>query len=195
MTSCVIYDFETLGQIPEESVVLSMGILSYDEDRFLQDDGYTYEELLDDTNYIKFKVEEQVKHFGRTIDPNSLDWWKSQGEAAKRVLKPSANDVGIDKLKGWIENLYDVKSFKKVFTRGNTFDPMFLRSLAKDDVFNWWSIRDTRSYIDGMLIGNDELDNKFIPEGLTEKFVRHDARHDVVMDVMRMQTLFRAILL
>lgn len=195
MTLSIIYDFETLGQIPEKSVVLSMGILSYNEDRFLQDEGYTYEELLGDTNYIKFNVEEQVKHFGRTIDPNTLEWWKSQGETAKHVLKPSTDDVSISELKDWIETLYDVKSFKKVFTRGNTFDPMFLRSLTKDDVFNWWSIRDTRSYIDGMLIGNDELDNKFIPEGLSEKFVHHDARHDIVIDVMRMQTLFRAILL
>ena len=54
MTLSIIYDFETLGQIPEKSVVLSMGILSYNEDRFLQDEGYTYEEIL---NYFFRDIE------------------------------------------------------------------------------------------------------------------------------------------
>ena len=58
--------------------------------------------------------------------------------------------------------------------------------------YPWWIIRDTRSMLDGMLWGSG-IDNKFIPDGLEEKFVHHDPRHDIVMDVMRMQTVASAL--
>jgi hypothetical protein len=48
--------------------------------------------------------------------------------------------------------------------------------------------------IDGMLLGSN-MNNKFIPEGLETEFVAHDPRHDIAMDVMRMQVLTRAIVL
>ena len=46
--------------------------------------------------------------------------------------------------------------------------------------------------LDGMCWGSS-LDNKFIPKEYEEKFVHHDPRHDIVMDVMRMQTVARYI--
>ena len=56
----------------------------------------------------------------------------------------------------------------------------------------WWVTRDTRSTIDGMAWGED-INNKFIPEGLEEKFIAHDPAHDIVMDVMRIQYLSRIL--
>jgi hypothetical protein len=46
--------------------------------------------------------------------------------------------------------------------------------------------------IEGMSWGTD-MDNGYIPEGLAAKFIAHDPRHDIVMDVMRMQELARAL--
>jgi hypothetical protein len=37
------------------------------------------------------------------------------------------------------------------------------------------------------------LSNGFVPEGLEEQFVAHDPQHDIVMDVMRLQTLAIAL--
>jgi hypothetical protein len=68
-----------------------------------------------------------------------------------------------------------------------------MRQTNKPDPFSWRRIRDTRSLIEGMAWGVSEFDNGFIPEGLLTKFVAHDPRHDIAMDVMRIQTLARAL--
>jgi hypothetical protein len=67
-----------------------------------------------------------------------------------------------------------------------------LKESNKVNPMHWGSIRDTRSFIDGLAYGS-KLNNKFIPEGLQSKFVEHDPCHDIVMDVMRMQTLIQAV--
>ena len=92
-------------------------------------------------------------------------------------------------------NEFNIKAAKAVWTRGNTFDPIYLRTILDatgdtDPFTQWWAIRDTRSFIEGMLYGSG-IKNTFIPDGLKEKFVGHDPKHDVVMDVMRMQFLAR----
>lgn len=193
MAKNVIYDFETLGQDPLTAPVLSLGIMEYNDKRFLSATPYTYDELLDMTKYRKFDVADQVKNHGRKIQQETLDWWKQQGEEAKKVLKPSKEDTSITELRAWIEVHYDTKGVDYTFTRGNTFDPMFLKYVCGHDVFPWWTVRDTRSYIDALLIGETELDNKFVLPEWKEKFVHHDARHDIVVDVLRMQELVRAI--
>lgn len=187
----IIYDFETLGTDPDKSVVLALAMLDYDEAEFVRGDGYSYEELLSRTRVIKYDVVDQVKNHGRTIDPKTLEWWKGIGEEARKVLDPSSEDVSIIATGKWInDNFGDPTTYKKVFTRGNTFDPPFLKSIYKDP-FNWWCIRDTRSYIEGLAC-DPTLDNRFIPKQYEEVFVHHAPDHDVVMDVMRMQVLVRA---
>jgi len=197
MNECTIYDFETLGQDQQHSVVLSFAILSFSESRYVSN-PYTYEELLANTKYIKFNVEEQVKVYKRTITKETLDWWAEQGkDAQESQLKPSPNDKSISELYQFIVDNIDVANHEKAFTRGNTFDPIFLDSVlancGKVNPMHWGSIRDTRSYIEGMSFGSG-LKNSFVPsEELQAKFVKHDPRHDIVMDVMRMQTLAQAI--
>lgn len=195
MKKCTIYDFETLGQDPEDSVVLSLAALNYDEDRFGVN-SYGYEELLDEVVQIKFDVQEQVTKYKRTINKDTLTWWKGQSEEARKVLIPGPGDVSIDKLHEFMLAL-EPGSSKKVYTRGNTFDPMFLRSVIRqtgfEDPFKWWTIRDTRSMIDGLAFGNN-ISDKFIPPQYKDVFVPHAADHDVVMDVMRMQTLVEAVI-
>lgn len=191
-----IYDFETLGQNPKKSAVLSFAVVSYDDKDFLKGKGLDYDQLIANSHYIKFDVADQVKNYGREIDPNTLEWWKSQGETAKKVLKPSADDKPISVFRSWLINVLDWEpnQYERVYTRGNTFDPIFLAELGADP-FPWWSIRDTRSYIDALLLGSDGIDNRFVPPEFSEKFVHHDPRHDIVMDIMRMQELTRVILL
>lgn len=196
MNECVIYDFETLGQDPQKSVVVSFAMLSFSENRYI-DNPYTYEELVDSCKYIKFNVEDQVETFGRKINRETLDWWNSQGDEAKKQIRPSVEDVSIHALYEFIINNCECPKIKKSYTRGNTFDPIFLDHLMKDtghqDPFHWRTVRDTRSMIEGMSFGM-KLDNGFTPGELTSKFVKHDPRHDIAMDVIRMQLLAQAIL-
>lgn len=191
----IIYDFETLSQNMITGAAVSLAALSFDADRFKKNDGYEYEELLGMTKTIKFDVQEQVQKYNRTIQKSTLDWWKKQSEEAQKQLKPSSDDVSISELYSWLTSEFDIPSAKTVWTRGNTFDPIILRTLLdatgdSDPFTQWWGIRDTRSFIDGMLYGSG-IRNTFIPDGLKEKFVGHDPKHDVVMDVMRMQYLAR----
>ena len=196
MTTAIIYDYETLSSDPQTGVVLSMAALAFDENRYTTD-PYTYEELLEKAQYIKFNVEEQVRVYGRKIQKETVDWWAKQDKAAQHCLAPSDDDRSIADLPDFLRGLVaDPKSVKRVYTRGNTFDPIFTESLLKvlrqPDPFHWRTVRDTRSFIEGLSWGTN-LDNGFMVEGLEKKFVKHDPIHDIAMDVMRMQVLVQAI--
>ena len=190
----VIYDFETLSQNPNRGVVLSFAMLYFDSKRFLSDQPYTFPELLKDTRFFKFEVEDQVKNYGREIQMETVEWWNRQGEVAKRQLKPTENDRKFADFFEWLNE--DYKVVKKVWTRRNTFDPIFLSNilaqLEKPEIWDWWLVRDTISTIEAFTYGTD-LRNDFMPEGCAEHFVKHDPQHDIVVDVIRMQDLTRAL--
>lgn len=190
-----IFDFETLSQNPYDGVVVSMAMVNFNELRF-RSNPYSYHELLSETKFIKFNVEEQVKVYNRKIEKSTLDWWSKQNDEARKVLNPSKDDRSITELYDFFfNNMPDYSG--KVYTRRNTFDPMFLTSLMKaidkPEPYEWWDVRDTISYIEG-LAGGTWIDSKFIPQGLEENFVPHDPRHDIVMDIMRIQFLTEKII-
>ncbi len=203
MTKCVIYDFETLSQNPQNGVVTSFAMLEFDESRYVSN-PYSFHELLRNVKYIKFDVEDQVKNWKRVISKDTLAWWSAQGAEAKQQITPSPNDVSISEFYDWIVSNVDGRTIKKSYCRGNTFDTMFLQSLmeqtglasghsARSTPFHWSTVRDTRSMIDGMSFGAN-IDNRFMPPELEGIAVKHDPRHDVVIDVMRMQTLAQALI-
>ena len=190
----IIYDFETLSQ-EYNGVVTCCALLLFEDSRFNpSNDPYTFEELADSCKVIKLNVEDQVKNYGRKISQSTLDWWKEQGEEAQKWITPSDDDQKISKLYDWFWESIPL-GVKNFYTRGNTFDPIFLQSLMADTdrpmPYDWWQIRDTRSYIEGLAWGSD-LMNDYIPPGC-ESFIKHNPKHDVVLDVMRMQTIARAI--
>lgn len=196
MNNAIIYDYETLSSDPQTGVVLSMAALAFDENRYVSN-PYTYEELLDSAQYIKFNVEEQVRVYGRKIQKETVEWWSKQDKAAQHCLAPSDDDRSIADLPGFMRGLVtDHKAVKHVYTRGNTFDPIFTESffkmLKQSEPYHWGSVRDTRSMIEGLSWGSN-LYNGFMVEGLQDKFVKHDPIHDIAMDVMRIQTLVQAI--
>lgn len=192
--SC-IYDFETLSNDVFNGVVVNFAALKFDETRFVSN-PYTFEELVESAKFIKFDVEEQVKEYGREIRQSTLDWWKEQGPQAQKQLRPSKDDVSISELYEFLTLELQIQNCDRVYTRGNTFDPILLQTVLKhfnrEDPTRFWTIRDTRSIIDGMTYGH-KIKNTFIPEGLESKFVHHDPKHDIAMDVMRMQYLVRLL--
>lgn len=200
MNNAIIYDFETLSTNPSDGVVVSLAHLNFCSPVYdANAPVYEYEQLLEMCVYTKFNIQDQHNR-GRRIQTSTLKWWESQ--IAKRPelelqLKPSSDDVSITEIGDIFSSTSDMNNVKAVFTRGNTFDPIFMESLCKaadiEVPYPFWAVRDTRSTIEGMAFGATEMDNKFIPEGLETKFVAHDPRHDIVMDVMRMQTIAKAL--
>jgi len=191
---CSIYDYETLGHDPQTLPVLSIAVMQFDMSRFTTN-PYSFDELIGMCSEYKFDVKQQVEELGRKIDMDTLNWWKDQDASIRdKYLKPTDSDIHVS-------SLYDIldascAKTEMIFTRGNTFDPVvtssILSALGMEEPYKYWQIRDTRSYLDGMTFGSG-IPNKFIPEGLEDKFKAHDATHDVAMDVMRMQTVAQVI--
>jgi len=197
LDNCVIFDFETLSTDVNQGVVLSLGLLTYSDTRFSSEIPYSYDELLENSKYMKFDVQDQVKNYNRKVSKSTLEWWNKQGEEAKSVLKPNLElDESISQLYNFFVLNVNMNNLKTVFCRGNTFDIPLMEGIMKQTgnsiPYPFWMVRDTRSYLDGLLFGSGQR-NSYIPDGCKEKFVAHDARHDVVVDVMRMQTIIQAL--
>ena len=192
-----IYDYETLGQNSQTAPVLSIAYLEFNSNKFYSSSPYEYDELLNLCGFVKFDVKDQIKNYGKKIEADTAEWWQKQGDEAKAVLKPTSMDKPLTFLPIALDMYFeDFNKIKKCWTRGNTFDPLFMaqnmKDVGKSDPFKWWTIRDTRSFLDALLIGSD-MDNKFVLPEWKDKFVAHDPRHDIVVDVLRMQSLVRAI--
>jgi hypothetical protein len=189
----LIYDFETLSQNAFNGAVINIAALQFDPARFI-DSPYEFEELVEECQFIKFDVHEQVMKYGRKVEQSTIDWWKQQSKEAQRQLTPSPVDQSIDVLYDFMVRDLDYENMKAVWTRGNSFDPVLLDSILiatnKPKFKNWWAIRDTRSFLDGLLYGSN-IKNNFIPDGLD--VVLHDPRYDISLDVYRMQTVIREL--
>lgn len=198
LNDCVIFDFETLSTDRVKGVVVNMALLTFSEGRYTSNIPYTYNELVDNCKLIKFDIDDQVKNYSRVISKDTLEWWGKQSKEAKKQLNPSPDDKSISELfHFWVVNI-TLHNLKKVYSRGNTFDPIILDYILEQtgtdpsSAMKHWQIRDTRSTIEGMAWGHN-ISNSFIPDGLDEHFIAHDPRHDIAMDVMRMQTLAQAL--
>ena len=97
MNECFIYDFETMSTRPVDGVIVSLGMLVYTESRFAGN-PYTYEELLEQGEFVKFDVKDQVVNHGRKVQSSTVEWWSKQGAAAREKIKPLPTDVSISKL-------------------------------------------------------------------------------------------------
>ena len=195
MNTNVIYDFETLSQCQRTGAVLCLAILAFDKERFTTN-PYEFSELVNSAKTIRFDIEDQVKRYNRSIQKSTLDWWAEQSAEAQTLLRPTEYDKPLEDIDDFIRNAVNVEDIKRVYTRGNTFDPMFMQYIYEDiglsEPFPWYTVRDTRSTIDGLAWGTD-ISTKFFPEGLEDKFVAHNPAHDIAMDVMRIQTLVQII--
>lgn len=190
----LIYDYETLSLNRVKGAVLALAAIPFDEDRFTEN-PYSWEELLQISRIIKFDVTDQVKRYKRVIDKSTLEWWNSQGAEAQKLLKPSIDDRPIDDLYDFF-NEVKPNPIHRVYTRGNTFDPIFtdylLEDIGKPDIIKYNLIRDTRSLFEGMAYGTT-IKQDFIPEECKDKFIAHDPVHDIAMDIIRFQKLAQAV--
>lgn len=193
MTTSLIFDFETLSQNPINGALVSCALLTFDMD-ILPLNGYTYEELLSRVKYFKFDVKDQVELWNRRVDPKTLEWWQQQSKEALATIKPSKEDKPLREFMPWFKSNFNRDKLQYIFTRNNTFDPVIIQSICNDYIpnepipYDWWKIRDTKSFIMGLTYGHGIRDN-FIPPEADGKYVTHDPRHDVVLDVMRLQVL------
>lgn len=191
----IIFDFETLSLNRVKGVILSLAALKFDENRFSSDNPYTWDELVDSTDYIKFDVNEQVKNYNRVIDSGTLEWWSNLPEESKGCFYPSENDRPLKEIYSFLKKMWP-SELHRIYSRGNAFDPILLDYILEDinekPFYVFSLIRDTRSFIEGLSYGTD-LQNSFIPQEYKNRFIKHNSIHDIVMDVIRIQFLVRII--
>jgi len=194
MMDSFIFDFETLGTDVQTLPILSVACYAFDTKRF-KTNPYKLEEIIIESKFRKFSVEDQVKNYNRIINKDTLDWWVSQGqEVVDANLKASDNDKPLSELHSMFLAEYPSNAY--VYTRGNTFDPMIITALCKQlnlvEPYPWWKVRDMRSLIDGLTWGHD-VNTTFIPDGIVEDELQlHDPRTDIALDVMRFQAIIQA---
>lgn len=185
----VIIDFETLGKGSERDDFIILDVACLKFDLYKQDN---FEDLVDRAEIMKFNLDEQLK-IGWKAEKDTLEWWKSQGEAGKKALKPTPDDVT---LSFWVDSFIEflTPKPKRMWARGTDFDfpiaKRIFRQVGKDCNKYWRynSVNDTRTYINA--ITDFKIRNDFIPPaGENVKFEKHVASHDVAMDVLRLQYL------
>lgn len=183
-------DSETLG-FADKSIVLSVAITPF----YLTESDITFDELVDRTFNVKFKVQPQLDK-GRTSDKDTIRWWKKQCKEAKKYATKKT-DADIDVYEGLKQiNLFIDKSeytHKRsyFFERGMGFDTNKLQSLYSDfeinSNINYWRGREIRTINDWMA---DVENGKWeLPEGRPSNFIEHYAVHDAALDALRLVKL------
>ena len=196
---CYVFDIETLGQ-QKNAVVVSAAFLVFDFNA-----NKTFEELLADTHYVKFRIADQ-KASGRTTDQSTIDWWLKQPVDVKKELAPSSLDMSIQEgsdsiLEYLAKHGIHSKNGRNVFRfcRGQDFDIPIMESLfssvERELPGAFYNSRDIRTFISTMLMTLNE--STVYKDSGTYKtlagFKKHDARHDVAKAVLEMQVVTRLV--
>lgn len=187
-----------MGQSVIRAAAVNLAYTVFDWDRFASDDPYTYDELLEGVQFVKFDVAKQVKD-GYVIEKSSIDeFWSKMPPEVKKQIQPSDQDLTYGEACDTILEYLDVK-VEYWWSRSNTFDPIFLWRIFEDSgnldklhqKLKFWRVRDVRTFIDA--VTDFELNrNGFVPIEKSEwdkKFVAHDPKHDIVGDILRLQKI------
>lgn len=186
----IILDLETLG-IKPNAVVLSIGAAA-----FTFEGPNNFNKLIREGFYAKLNVREQVKEYGRKIEPDTAEWWRKRSSEAKEVLQATPLDWrmadALADLNAWIKKTdYDYRK-SYVWCRGNAFDFPKMESMYDQANikcgYNGWMIRDVRTMIDVMAgVSN----GKYEPKDFPSDWIAHNALHDAAGDAFRMVALFK----
>lgn len=180
-----IFDVETLG-VESTTVVLSAALIHFDPEQ-----NPSYQDMLDDSCFVKLSAKNQIERAKRTVSKDTLKWWDSQHEYTKKVsLVPSKDDLTPEEA---FARMHAYKSKfanhenQTIWARGS-LDQMAIDSLAHAfDLqplagYNLW--RDVRTAVDilyGTSNGYCEVDH---PTFKRHEVIKHHPIHDCALDAM-----------
>lgn len=203
-----ILDFEAFGQDPITCPIINCSMYMFDWSRFTSPKPYTFEELVDDVFQVKVSVADQIKNYGYKINKKDIDWWDEQGPAAKREIAPSKDDVTLEQflevIMDYVSTQRDGRKLQRWWSRSNCYDPVILQRTVNhfnkrdemEKLLPFWLLRDTRTYIDTRFDFKNKK-NGFCPYDdeaeWNRVFVKHNSKHDVAADILRIQKIERTI--
>lgn len=197
----LIMDCETFDQDSSSCAVIDFSIAVYSTEKMISDKPYNCRDI-EHVKRFKLSVKDQVQNYGATISDSTLDFWSNLGPEAAKYIKATPDDLLLKDFA--FEFINTLKTFDKIdywWSRSNTFDPVIIarimRATGQYEMFNkllpYWSVRDTRTYIDAHL--NFPKENGFTPVSdsafWNKIFVKHDSRWDVLADGLRLQAIER----
>lgn len=198
----LILDFETFGQNVMDCAVIDCSAITVDTERMLSNNPYTLDSI-SEAKKFKLSVKDQVDNYGWIVYKDTVAFWQSLPEEARRHIKPKIDDLSLfDFAEKFLSYLIDQGKINYWWSRSNSFDPILMwRIFNSQNKYNhmneylpYWKVRDTRSFIDAKL--NFPKKNGFIPIADEEKwkknFIEHDSSWDVLADALRMQAIIRA---
>lgn len=195
----LIFDIETLGA-DSTSVCLMASFLVYD----LKEDSHTpLNSLRQRIKTFKLSVEDQKKH-GRTINKDTMAWWKEQLQESpqlKSILAPSEQDLTMKQFFEQLTEWLRIQGYNKyndwAWQRG-TLDIMVIDGIFRDAGYHlndfpihWRKIRDIRTAID--LTAFPDKMNGYTNDAWEkaplkiEGFAKHDPASDILMEVMQLR--------
>lgn len=191
-------DLETLGKW-DTSVLLSLGITVIMDKELGK--NITFSHLMTQSKEFKLDIVDQ-KARGRTVDTEVFDWWRKQGESAKRVLLPQPDDIKVDVLfqsvEAWLEGYGLTWKTVRIFDR-NFFDMPKLQHLNEVTLGNGsrppWDYKDKWG-IETFLKYNSDEQSRYghiDPEAFTDpEFIYHNAACDAALDALRFNEVFKS---
>jgi hypothetical protein len=198
----LILDFETFGQNVMDCAVIDCSVITVDTEKMLSNDPYTLESI-SLTKKFKLSVKDQVDNYGWVVYKDTLEFWQSLPEKARKNIKPKSTDLSLAEfVDQFLSYLIDQGQIDYWWSRSNTFDPILIwrifnsqnKYVHMNEYLRFWRVRDTRTFIDAKL--NFPKKNGFIPiadeEAWQQRFVEHDSSWDILADTLRMQAILRA---
>lgn len=182
-----VFDIETLG-IESTTVVISAALLWFNPEE--QPD---YQKLLNDACFVKLNAKDQIERFGRTVNKDTLDWWKTQHEYVRKVsFDPSPNDLlaedAIQQLNDYM-NKYPTPAKQTMWARGS-LDQVAIDSLCikvgKNPIttYNMW--RDVRTAVDCFTGSTNGYCDVAHPTFKRHEVIKHHPVHDCALDAMQL---------
>lgn len=164
-------DMETMAVTPD-AVVLTLGAVHFDP----LTDGIT------DSIYFRLSIDDQ-EALGRSIDPNTLEWWSRQDPVIMEEAFSSEDRIPLTEAMDRFHKF--AWGCDRFWSHGAKFDLVMieniLRQLDKPLPWNYWQLRDTRTLFD---IGFDPE----MPKG-----GKHNALEDAIRQAVGVQNVYRKL--
>jgi hypothetical protein len=182
-----MFDVETLG-VESNAVILSAALIHFDVDK-----RPTYQDLLDNACFVKLKAKDQIERLGRTVDLDTLEWWKNQHEYVRGVsLDPSSTDVSAEDAITILHNYMNKvpNANKQTMWARGSLDQMVIDSLAvkldmqKITDYNMW--RDVRTAVDILYGTSNGYVEVVHPLFERASVIKHHPVHDCALDAMQL---------
>lgn len=194
-------DFETMSQRVHDCALIDVSVFVADSEKMLSDRPYTTRSI-QEVRKFKLSVKDQVSKYGWVVSKDTVKFWESLPETARKNIKPLASDLTIEEFVDMFTSyLIDQGKIDYWWSRSNAFDPILLWRIFEsqnkyyhvNEHLPHWKVRDIRTFIDAKL--DFPKKNGFIPiddeDYWDEVFIEHDSSWDVLADVLRMQKIIR----